>query len=89
MMKSPWDGLISRAARRRPGGSGMSRRLALCGLILLGGAACSLDPPSGEPIDYESLPQFKPFELRNLDGEPRVLADFLDRLTLVSFFFPT
>ncbi len=33
--------------------------------------------------------EFKPFELRTLSGETRRLSDYLDRVTLVAFFFPT
>lgn len=32
---------------------------------------------------------FKPFALRTLDGSPRVLRDYLNRATLVTFFFPS
>ena len=46
-------------------------------------------PPAGEPIDLEALREFKPFQLQDLAGENRRLSDFLDKVTLVSFFFPT
>ena len=32
---------------------------------------------------------FKPFALKALDGSPKTLKDYLDRVTLVTFFFPT
>ncbi len=32
---------------------------------------------------------FKPFALRTLNGEHKALRDFLNRATLVTFFFPT
>ena len=32
---------------------------------------------------------FKPFTLKALDGSPKTLRDYLDKATLVTFFFPT
>jgi glutathione peroxidase-family protein len=32
---------------------------------------------------------FKPFSLRTLDGNPRALRDYLNKATLVTFFFPS
>jgi len=45
--------------------------------------------PEGEPIDMESLREFKPFELPDLSGQTRQLSDYLDKVTVVAFFFPT
>lgn len=59
--------------------------LGVCFLM----TSCGSEPPEGVPIDLEAIRQFKPFSLRDLDGQVRSLEDFLDRLTLVTFFFPT
>jgi peroxiredoxin len=32
---------------------------------------------------------FKPFALKTLDGSPKTLRDYLNKATLVTFFFPT
>jgi hypothetical protein len=91
MMKLAVDGAARarRRTRRWWGPGGVWLTLVLCGLFLAGVAACTVESPPGEPIDFEALPHFKPFDLKTVDGEGRVLGDYLDRLTLVSFFFPT
>jgi cytochrome oxidase Cu insertion factor (SCO1/SenC/PrrC family) len=59
-------------------------------LLLLAYPACSAgSPPAGEPIDLEAFREFKPFQLKEISGEDRQLSDYLDKVTLVSFFFPT
>ena len=59
-------------------------------LLLLAYPACSIgSPPAGEPIDLEAFREFKPFQLKEVSGEVRRLSDYLDKVTLVSFFFPT
>ena len=40
-------------------------------------------------IDMEAMRTFAPFELKGLDGQQHRLQDYLDKITLVSFFFPT
>jgi thiol-disulfide isomerase/thioredoxin len=37
----------------------------------------------------QSADAFKPFALRTIDGIPRELKDYLNKVTLVTFFFPT
>ncbi len=62
----------------------------MLGLAAAVAAACTgTTPPEGTPIDLEAMREFKPFELRTLSGETRRLSDYLDRVTLVAFFFPT
>jgi hypothetical protein len=61
----------------------------LLGLAAAAGPGCTSTPPEGTPIDLEAMREFKPFELRTLGGETRRLDDYLDRVTLVAFFFPT
>ena len=58
-----------------------------CFLVLLP-TACSDAPPEGTPIDFESARIFKPFKLKDLEGNERELTEFLSRTTLVAFFFP-
>ena len=59
-----------------------------CFLVLLL-AACNDVPPEGTPIDFESARVFKPFKLKDLEGNERELTEFLSRTTLIAFFFPT
>ncbi|MFZ0430646.1 MAG: hypothetical protein WAO20_21205 [Acidobacteriota bacterium] len=63
--------------------------LAILLLTALVPAACTTTPPQGEPIDMEALRTFAPFDLKGLDGQQHRLRDYLDKITLVSFFFPT
>jgi thiol-disulfide isomerase/thioredoxin len=51
--------------------------------------ACSTEPPPGEPIRFDVGKEFEPFELTDLEGQNRKSSEFQDRVTLVSFFFPT
>jgi peroxiredoxin len=48
------------------------------------GLAAAGLPASGS----SGAPGFKPFRLKTLDGETKTLANFANKLTLVSFFFP-
>lgn len=76
-----------RTASSRP-----ARTLIWLALAWLPAAAlfsCTSRAPEGTPIDLEALRDFKAFELRTLSGETRRLTDYLDQVTLVSFFFPT
>jgi hypothetical protein len=74
---------------------GIAVRVFALGCLLLGfsllgsGPSCTTPPPQGEAIDFEVVREFKPFRLKSLQGETKILDEFLDRLTLVSFFFPT
>jgi peroxiredoxin len=36
-----------------------------------------------------SKDSFKPFKLKSLEGSPKALQDYLNKATLVTFFFPT
>lgn len=68
-----------------------SRRLLtiLVGLSLMLVSACTTEPPAGEPIDFDAINRFKPFQLQSLEGKTVTLEDVLDKVTLVAFFFPT
>ncbi len=37
----------------------------------------------------EAMRTFKPFALEGLDGQRHALDEYLNRITLVAFFFPT
>ncbi len=52
-------------------------------------SGCSSEPPTGEPIHFETGKAFTPFRLSDLEGNHRELSEFLAQSTLVSFFFPT
>jgi hypothetical protein len=52
-------------------------------------ASCTEAPPEGIPIDFTSARVFKPFKLKDLDGNQKELEEFLSEATLVAFFFPT
>lgn len=58
-------------------------------VVMLASGGCSEAPPPGDPIDFEELSKFKPFELKTVEGETSRLSDHLGKATLVSFFFPT
>lgn len=63
--------------------------LLLLLLVLSVLAGCTEAPPEGTPIDFTSARVFKPFKLRDLDGNQKGLEEFLSEATLVAFFFPT
>jgi len=52
-------------------------------------SACTTQAPEGRPIDMEAMRTFSPFQLKGLDGKSHSLQEYLGRVTLVSFFFPT
>ena len=52
--------------------------------------SCTMTPePEGQPIDMEAMRTFSPFQLKGLDGKSHDLQEYLSKITLVSFFFPT
>ena len=67
------------------------RVLTACLIVALAGGSsgCSTEPPLGEPVQFDTGKDFEPFELLDLEGQNRKLSEFLNRSTLVSFFFPT
>lgn len=74
---------------RRAAGILSSFGLALIFLLAVALPACTTPEPEGEPIDMEAMRTFKPFELKGLDGKSHRLDEYLNKVTLVSFFFPT
>jgi thiol-disulfide isomerase/thioredoxin len=56
-------------------GGRLGLAVAICMLLTLG--------------HLRSAEAFKPFTLKTLDGNPKVLKDYLNKATLVTFFFPT
>lgn len=60
-------------------------------IAVLGGGfvGCSSEPPMGEPVHFDTGTAFEPFVLTDLEGRERRLSEFLEKSTLVSFFFPT
>lgn len=59
-------------------------------LLLLAVSRCQ--PPvssEGGGAGFEVGQAFRSFELKNLDGEEKTLSDFLSRVTLATFCFPT
>ena len=50
---------------------------------------CSMEPPEGEPLDFDLGEEFALLELPDVEGTLRSLPDLLGKVTLVSFFFPT
>lgn len=70
---------------------GTHRRIAFVLLLscVLLSFACTTPAPEGEPIDMEAMRTFQPFNLKGLDGRTHGLTEYLDKITLVSFFFPT
>jgi cytochrome oxidase Cu insertion factor (SCO1/SenC/PrrC family) len=73
--------------------SGVHFRRAIWPLLVLLFAmipsACTTQAPEGQPIDMEAMRTFSPFQLKGLDGKSHDLKEYLSRVTLVSFFFPT
>jgi thiol-disulfide isomerase/thioredoxin len=63
----------------------MRFRSILASGVRLGIAICML-LTAGHLVSADA---FKPFTLKSLDGNPKVLKDFLNKATLVTFFFPT
>ena len=64
-------------------------QLGLIAVFLSLGGCVSPFPPEGTPIDFEAQREFKSFRMRTLEGDMVSLDDFLNRATLISFFFPT
>lgn len=62
---------------------------ALILLLMTIPLACTTPEPPGQPIDMEAMRTFKPFALEGLDGQRHALDEYLNRITLVAFFFPT
>lgn len=60
-------------------------------LVLTLAVACAPAPTEPDPVDLPPAPGlvFRSFEFPDLNGESRSLEDFLDKATLVNFFFPT
>lgn len=73
--------------------SGVRLRRAIWPVLILLFAmipsACTTQAPEGQPIDMEAMRTFSPFQLKGLDGKSHALQEYLSRITLVSFFFPT
>lgn len=81
-------------SRRHPTGGRWTRRTALRVLgftlfTLATGCSSYSDEPPGEKIDLEAWRTFKPFSLPDVEGRTRTLSEFLDRATIIAFFFPT
>lgn len=74
---------------RRLGGIRPPLWTALILLLMTIPLACTTPEPEGQVIDMEAMRTFKPFALEGLDGQRHALDEYLNRITLVSFFFPT